>query len=56
MNTPVLALRSPERIAHLHGGGVVFEILGSKGELIVLTLGAPFGKDIPGLRPLATAW
>lgn len=41
--------------AQLHGGTVVYEILGSAGDLIVLTPGGRFGKDIPGLRPLADA-
>jgi 2-hydroxy-6-oxonona-2,4-dienedioate hydrolase len=37
------------------GGNVVYEILGESGDLIVLTPGGRFGKDIPGLRPLAEA-
>jgi 2-hydroxy-6-oxonona-2,4-dienedioate hydrolase len=48
-------LRRGERIAELSGGRVVYEILGKTGELIVLTPGGRFSKDIPGLRPLATA-
>lgn len=44
-----------ERIAHINGGDVVYEILGTTGELIVLTPGGRFSKDIPGLRPLAKA-
>jgi 2-hydroxy-6-oxonona-2,4-dienedioate hydrolase len=36
-------------------GNVVYEILGEPGDLIVLTPGGRFGKDIPGLRPLAEA-
>jgi 2-hydroxy-6-oxonona-2,4-dienedioate hydrolase len=36
-------------------GNVVYEILGESGDLIVLTPGGRFGKDIPGLRPLAEA-
>ncbi|HLR93295.1 MAG TPA: alpha/beta hydrolase [Jiangellaceae bacterium] len=37
----------------INGGNVVYEILGDSGELIVLTPGGRFSKDIPGLRPLA---
>jgi len=37
----------------INGGNVVHEILGSSGELIVLTPGGRFSKDIEGLRPLA---
>jgi 2-hydroxy-6-oxonona-2,4-dienedioate hydrolase len=39
----------------VNGGDVVYEILGSSGDLIVLTPGGRFSKDIPGLRPLAEA-
>lgn len=39
----------------VNGGNVVYEILGKTGDLIVLTPGGRFGKDIPGLRPLAEA-
>jgi 2-hydroxy-6-oxonona-2,4-dienedioate hydrolase len=39
----------------VNGGNVVYEILGSSGELIVLTPGGRFSKDVPGLRPLAEA-
>lgn len=39
----------------VNGGSVVYEILGDCGDLIVLTPGGRFGKDIPGLRPLAEA-
>ncbi|MGW0160128.1 alpha/beta fold hydrolase [Mycobacterium sp. NPDC003323] len=39
----------------INGGIVVYEILGDTGDLIVLTPGGRFGKDIPGLRPLASA-
>jgi 2-hydroxy-6-oxonona-2,4-dienedioate hydrolase len=39
----------------VNGGNVVYEILGSAGDFIVLTPGGRFGKDIPGLRPLAQA-
>ncbi len=39
----------------INGGTVVYEILGSTGDLIVLTPGGRFGMDIPGLRPLAEA-
>jgi 2-hydroxy-6-oxonona-2,4-dienedioate hydrolase len=39
----------------VNGGNVVYEILGESGDLIVLTPGGRFGKEIPGLRPLAEA-
>jgi 2-hydroxy-6-oxonona-2,4-dienedioate hydrolase len=39
----------------VNGGNVVYEILGKNGDFIVLTPGGRFGKDIPGLRPLAEA-
>ncbi|MEV3963309.1 alpha/beta hydrolase [Nocardia sp. NPDC050193] len=39
----------------VNGGKVVYEILGTTGDLIVLTPGGRFSKDIPGLRPLAEA-
>ncbi len=39
----------------VNGGDVVYEILGESGDLIVLTPGGRFGKDVPGLRPLAEA-
>lgn len=39
----------------VHGGNVVYEILGNCGDLVVLTPGGRFGMDIPGLRPLAQA-
>jgi pimeloyl-ACP methyl ester carboxylesterase len=39
----------------VNGGNVAYEILGNSGDLIVLTPGGRFGKDIPGLRPLAEA-
>ncbi|MGH3634178.1 alpha/beta fold hydrolase [Mycobacterium sp.] len=39
----------------VNGGNVVYEILGSSGDLIVLTPGGRFSKEIPGLRPLAEA-
>jgi pimeloyl-ACP methyl ester carboxylesterase len=36
------------------GGRVVYELLGSpQGQLVVLTPGGRFSKDVPGLRPLA---
>jgi pimeloyl-ACP methyl ester carboxylesterase len=37
----------------INGGSVVYEILGDTGDLIVLTPGGRFSKEIPGLRPLA---
>jgi 2-hydroxy-6-oxonona-2,4-dienedioate hydrolase len=40
----------------INGGNVVYEIVGDSGApLIVLTPGGRFGKEIPGLRPLADA-
>jgi pimeloyl-ACP methyl ester carboxylesterase len=39
----------------VNGGNVVYEILGKAGDLIALTPGGRFGKDVPGLRPLAEA-
>ncbi|MCV7261107.1 alpha/beta fold hydrolase [Mycobacterium shimoidei] len=39
----------------VNGGNVVYEILGQSGDLIVLTPGGRFSKEIPGLRPLAEA-
>lgn len=39
----------------VNGGYVVYEILGVSGDLIALTPGGRFGKEIPGLRPLAEA-
>jgi pimeloyl-ACP methyl ester carboxylesterase len=40
----------------INGGNVVYELLGDAGnELIALTPGGRFSKDIPGLRPLAEA-
>ena len=39
----------------INGGSVVYEILGSSGQLIVLTPGGRFGMDFRGVRPLAEA-
>jgi 2-hydroxy-6-oxonona-2,4-dienedioate hydrolase len=39
----------------INGGNVVYEILGGGRDLIVLTPGGRFSKDIEGLRPLAEA-
>jgi 2-hydroxy-6-oxonona-2,4-dienedioate hydrolase len=40
----------------INGGAVVYELLGDPGaELVVLTPGGRFSKEIPGLRPLAEA-
>jgi pimeloyl-ACP methyl ester carboxylesterase len=39
----------------INGGNVVYEILGKSGDLIALTPGGRFSKEIPGLRPLAEA-
>jgi len=46
-------LREGEEVLEIHGGNVVYEILGETGEFIALTPGGRFSKDIPGLRPLA---
>jgi 2-hydroxy-6-oxonona-2,4-dienedioate hydrolase len=42
-------------VIEVNGGNVVYEILGDSGDLIVLTPGGRFSKDVPGLRPLAKA-
>jgi 2-hydroxy-6-oxonona-2,4-dienedioate hydrolase len=42
-----------EKIVEINGGNVVYEIIGKTGDLIVLTPGGRFSKDVPGLRPLA---
>src|ERR1700755_1019838 len=39
----------------INGGNVVYEILGDSGDLIAMTPGGRFSKEIPGLRPLAEA-
>ena len=39
----------------INGGDVVYQILGDSGDLIALTPGGRFSKEIPGLRPLADA-
>jgi len=39
----------------VNGGNVVYEILGDSGDLIALTPGGRFSKEIEGLRPLADA-
>jgi 2-hydroxy-6-oxonona-2,4-dienedioate hydrolase len=39
----------------VNGGNVVYEILGDATDLIVLTPGGRFSKEIDGLRPLADA-
>lgn len=46
---------SSPAVVTVNGGDVVYEILGGTGDLIVLTPGGRYGKDIPGLRPLAEA-
>ena len=50
-----LTLGPGEQSIEINGGDVVYEILGDTGELIALTPGGRFSKDIPGLRPLAEA-
>jgi 2-hydroxy-6-oxonona-2,4-dienedioate hydrolase len=42
-------------VIEVNSGNVVYEILGDSGDLIVLTPGGRFSKDVPGLRPLAKA-
>lgn len=42
-------------VMEVNGGNVVYEILGDSGQLIVLTPGGRFSKEIRGLRPLADA-
>jgi len=42
-----------EGVLEIHGGNVVYEILGAAGDFIALTPGGRFSKDVPGLRPLA---
>ncbi|BBZ26286.1 alpha/beta hydrolase [Mycolicibacterium madagascariense] len=54
-NTVGPRLRRDERTVVVDGGDVVYEILGDTGELVVLTPGGRFSKDVPGLRPLAEA-
>jgi len=49
------ALKRGEKVIEINGGNVVYEILGKTGNLIALTPGGRFSKDIPGLRPLANA-
>jgi pimeloyl-ACP methyl ester carboxylesterase len=49
------ALKRGEKVIEINGGNVVYEILGKTGDLIALTPGGRFSKDIPGLRPLANA-
>jgi 2-hydroxy-6-oxonona-2,4-dienedioate hydrolase len=49
------ALKRGEKLIEINGGNVVYEILGKTGDLIALTPGGRFSKDIPGLRPLANA-
>lgn len=46
-------LKRGEKALSINGGTVVYELLGAQGEVIVLTPGGRFGKDVPGLRPLA---
>src|SRR5690242_454207 len=48
-------LTGGEQTLEINGGDVVYEILGDSGDLIALTPGGRFSKDIPGLRPLAEA-
>jgi 2-hydroxy-6-oxonona-2,4-dienedioate hydrolase len=48
-------LKRGEKSIEINGGNVVYEVLGTTGDFIVLTPGGRFSKDIPGLRPLAQA-
>jgi 2-hydroxy-6-oxonona-2,4-dienedioate hydrolase len=50
-----IQLDNGEQSIEINGGNVVYEILGDTGDLIALTPGGRFSKDIPGLRPLAEA-
>lgn len=43
----------PNKHVEINGGKVVYEFLGKEGDVIVLTPGGRFSKDIPGLKPLA---
>jgi pimeloyl-ACP methyl ester carboxylesterase len=43
----------PNKKIDINGGNVVYEVLGKDGDVIVLTPGGRFSKDIPGLKPLA---
>src|SRR5690349_24939955 len=49
------ALKRGEKTIEINGGNVVYEILGKQGDVIALTPGGRFSKDIPGLKPLARA-
>jgi len=42
-----------EQTMEINGGNVVYEVLGTTGDFIVLTPGGRLSKDIEGLRPLA---
>ena len=55
MTTSPQLCRSGEHAIEICSGNVVYEIVGSTGDFIVLTPGGRFSKDIPGLRPLAEA-
>lgn len=46
-------LKRGEKTIEINGGNVVYEMLGKEGDVIALTPGGRFSKDIPGLRPLA---
>ncbi|MGB8402981.1 MAG: alpha/beta hydrolase [Mycobacterium sp.] len=50
-----MTVSSGEQSVMINGGNVVYEILGDRGDYLVLTPGGRFSKDIPGLRPLAEA-
>jgi pimeloyl-ACP methyl ester carboxylesterase len=50
-----VATTTRNQTVEVNGGNVVYEILGDRGDFIVLTPGGRFSKDIPGLRPLAEA-
>jgi 2-hydroxy-6-oxonona-2,4-dienedioate hydrolase len=44
-----------DQAMEINGGDVVYEILGAKGDFIVLTPGGRFSKEVAGLRPLGQA-
>jgi len=46
-------LHEDEQVIEINGGNVVYEILGETGDVIALTPGGRYSKDIEGLRPLA---
>jgi 2-hydroxy-6-oxonona-2,4-dienedioate hydrolase len=54
--SPVDESTAGTAFVEINGGRVAYEFLGeSDADLVVLTPGGRFGKDVPGLRPLALA-